>query len=175
MHALLVDEDLREVPPGEAGELLLTGPQLSLGYLRDPERTAAAFVVPPGRRATYYRTGDRARWAPGGPLVYLGRADNQIKIQGYRVELGEVEAAARAESGADAVAAIGWPSTPSGADGIVVFVGDPRCDAAGVRERLIARLPPYMQPSEVRVLHELPLNANGKFDRRALRALLETT
>ena len=173
MSVLVADESLREVAPGETGELLMTGPQLSLGYYRDEKRTAAAFVVPEGRHEVHYRTGDRVRRpAPGRPLVYLGRMDNQIKIQGYRVELGEIEAAARAEAGVETAIAVGWPVTSSGADGIVVFVGDECCDVAALRARLLARLPPYMHPSEVRAVGSFPLNPNGKVDRNALRQLL---
>lgn len=176
MSVLVADENLQEVPPGATGELLMTGPQLSLGYYCDPERTAAAFIVPEGRREVYYRTGDRVRRPmAGGALTYLGRTDNQIKIQGYRVELGEIEAVARAESGAESAIAVGWPVTGSGAGGIVLFIGDERCNVTALRERLIARLPAYMHPSEVRAIAEFPLNANGKFDRRALCALLEAT
>jgi non-ribosomal peptide synthetase component F len=91
MEVLVADERLHEVAPGEVGELLMTGPQLSLGYLDDPEKTAGAFVTPPGREQVFYRTGDRVRRSDGRrPLVYLGRVDSQIKIQGYRVELGEI-------------------------------------------------------------------------------------
>jgi acyl-coenzyme A synthetase/AMP-(fatty) acid ligase len=173
MQVLVADEHLREVAVGEAGELLMTGPQLTLGYFEDPERTAAAFVRPPGRDEIYYRTGDRVRRpGPGKPLVYLGRVDNQIKIQGYRVELGEVEAVLREEAGVDVAIAVGWPVTASGADGIVGFLGADHADAAGVRDRVIARLPPYMHPSELRLMPSFPLNANGKVDRKALLAIL---
>ena len=93
MEAIVVREDLTEVAPGDDGELLMTGPQLSLGYWRDGEKTRRAFVAPPGRKQNYYRTGDRVRRPlPGKPMVYLGRVDNQIKILGHRVELGEIEA-----------------------------------------------------------------------------------
>jgi len=170
MQVLVADEQQREVPVGEAGELLMTGPQLTLGYYRDAERTAAAFVVPPGRAEVYYRTGDRVRRpAPGKPLVYLGRVDNQIKIQGYRVELGEVEAVLRQEAGVETAVAIGWPATASGADGIVGFIGVEAADTEAIRQRVIARLPAYMHPSEIRPVAHWPLNANGKIDRRALR------
>lgn len=173
MEVLVADEQLREVPEGATGELLMTGPQLTLGYWKDLERTAAAFVVPPGRSATYYRTGDRVRRpAPAKPLVYLGRIDNQIKIQGYRVELGEIEAVLREEAGVEVAIAVGWPVTASGADGIVGFLGSDGADTAAIRERVIARLPPYMHPSELRLVREFPLNANGKVDRKALLALL---
>jgi amino acid adenylation domain-containing protein len=173
MRALVVDEALREVAPGEAGELLMTGPQLSLGYWQDPEKTAAAFVVPPGQHEAWYRTGDRVRRPAGdGPLVYLGRADHQVKIQGYRVELGEIEAVLREEAGVDVAVAVGWPETASGADGVVGFVGAGGADAETVRRAAAARLPSYMAPREVRVVAEFPLNANGKVDRKALLASL---
>lgn len=175
MKVLVADEHGNEVPEGEVGELLMTGPQLTLGYYRDAEKTAKAFVTPPGRAETYYRTGDRVRRpAPGKPLVYLGRVDNQIKIQGYRVELGEVEAVMRQEAGVDVAIAIGWPVTASGADGIVGFIGTDHADAdtAAIRQRVIGRLPPYMHPSALRTIAEFPLNANGKVDRKALQALL---
>jgi len=173
MQVLVADEHLNEVAVGQAGELLMTGPQLTLGYYKDAQRTAAAFVTPPGRSEIYYRTGDRVRRPePGQPLIYLGRVDNQIKIQGYRVELGEVEAILRQEAGVDVAIAIGWPVTASGADGIVGFIGADAADTAAIRERAIARLPPYMHPSELRTIAEFPLNANGKVDRKALLAML---
>ncbi len=175
MEVLVADASLREVAPGETGELLMTGPQLSLGYWRDPERTAAAFVVPPDRDRVFYRTGDRVRRPiAGGPLVYLGRLDNQIKIQGYRVELGEIEAALREEAGINEAIAIGWPPNAGGADGVVAFLGADRLDVESILARLKARLPSYMVPRELRLIAVFPLNANGKIDRGALRRLLET-
>ena len=175
MTVLVANEQLQEVAPGETGELLMTGPQLTLGYYKDGERTAKAFVKPPGKDEIYYRTGDRVRRAAGGkPMVYLGRVDNQIKIQGYRVELGEIESVVREESGVEVAIAIGWPQTASGADGVVAFIGTDQADTAAIRERVVARLPPYMQPSEVRTVKEFPLNANGKVDRKALLATLQS-
>jgi amino acid adenylation domain-containing protein len=174
MEVLVADEALSEVAPGEIGELLMTGPQLSLGYWNDPEKTAAAFVTPPGRSRTYYRTGDRVRRSDGaGPLVYLGRMDSQIKIQGYRVELGEIEAAIRDEARVDVAVAVGWPrNTMGGADGVVGFVAGRDLPLDAIRERVSARLPNYMAPREIRCVDEFPLNANGKVDRPALLRLL---
>jgi acyl-coenzyme A synthetase/AMP-(fatty) acid ligase len=152
----------------------MTGPQLSLGYWNDPERTAAAFVTPPGRDRVFYRTGDRVRRPRGSaPLVYLGRIDNQIKVQGYRVELEEIEAVLREAAGVEVAAAIGWPATASGADGIAAFLPIEVRDLEAIRERLKARLPPYMLPRDIHLLAEFPRNANGKVDRGALRAMLE--
>ena len=174
MKVLVADASLAEVAPGETGELLMTGPQLSLGYWQDPERTRAAFVRPPGRDEIFYRTGDRVRRprTAGAPLVYLGRMDHQIKIQGYRVELGEIEAALRDEAKVELAVALGWPATPSGADGVVAFVAGELEDPAAVLTRLKQRLPAYMVPSAIRSVASFPLNANGKIDRKALAATL---
>jgi amino acid adenylation domain-containing protein len=175
MTTLVAGPELREVAPGEVGELLVAGPQVTLGYWGDPERTAASFVVPPGRGEVFYRTGDRVRRPrhPDGPLTYLGRADHQIKVRGVRIELGEVEAAVRDATGADAVVAIGWPRSETGYDGIVAFVGTPELDAPSVRARVAERLGAHMVPRSFVALAELPLNSSGKFDRGALRRSLE--
>lgn len=174
MKVLVVDAVLNEVEPGGEGELLMSGPQMSLGYWKDPERTAAAFVVPPGRNDLFYRTGDRVRRPEGdGPLVHLGRMDSQVKILGHRVELGEVEAAVRAASGIDGVVAIGWPVTASGYSGIEVFVEGRPVEIDGLRSAVAARLPDYMVPRRWHFHGRLPRNANGKFDRKALPAILE--
>jgi amino acid adenylation domain-containing protein len=172
MSTLVVGDDLREAQPGEAGELLLSGPQVVEDYWNDEEATSRAFVSIDGR--SYYRTGDRVRRPAGkGPLRSLGRLDTQIKVLGHRVELGEVEAAIRDETGVDAVVAVGWPSSPSGAAGIAAFVADTRLDSEALRAALACRLPGYMVPREVRLLSELPVNANGKWDRGALIRLLD--
>ena len=174
MRALVSDDSLREVAAGDAGELLMAGPQVTLGYWRDPERTAAAFVTPPGTAEVFYRTGDRVcRKAGGGPLVYLGRLDNQVKIQGYRVELEEVEAALREAARVETAVAVGWPESASGADGIVAFLGVGAVDLEVVRDRVRQRLPAYMLPRAIHRVTEFPLTAHGKVDRRALRRMLE--
>ena len=151
----------------------MTGPQLSLGYWRDGEKTRRAFVAPPGRKQNYYRTGDRVRRPlPGKPMVYLGRVDNQIKILGHRVELGEIEAVGPKISGVDGVVALGWPVTSSGADGIGVFLQSDVVDVKILQQELKSALPTYMVPRSIRLLSQFPLNANGKFDRGALMNLL---
>jgi amino acid adenylation domain-containing protein len=175
MDAMVVDEGLVEVAVGESGELLMSGPQTALGYWKDVEKTAKAFVTPPGRHQRYYRTGDRVRRpAAGQPLIYLGRLDNQVKILGHRVELGEIEAQVRKASGVDAVVAIGWPVNPGGADGIEVFVQAETAPIDLIMKELKTAVPPYMVPRNIRVLPRFPLNANGKFDRNAIRKLLES-
>ena len=172
---IVADSDLREVGCGEEGELLVGGPQVTLGYLDDPARTATSFVVPTGSDGAHYRTGDRVVRTTDGNLHYLGRMDEQVQIHGYRVELGEVEAAIRDVSGVLGAAAIAWPLSATGAGGIVAFVSSSDAlDVRGVRAMLEARLPPYMLPQEIRVLEDLPLNPNGKIDRKALYALMES-
>jgi amino acid adenylation domain-containing protein len=173
MVALVVDDSMREVAVGEAGELLMGGPQVTLGYWRDPERTAAAFATPPGHAEVFYRTGDRACRPAGGPLIYLGRLDNQVKIQGYRVELEEVEAALREAAQVETAVALGWPPNASGGDGIVAFLGAGAVDLEVVRERVRKKLPAYMLPRTIHLIDEFPLTGHGKVDRKALRRMLE--
>src|SRR5438477_2039774 len=172
MEALIVDEDLREVAVGCEGELIMTGPQLSKGYWCDEEKTKRAFVSVKGREGVYYKTGDRVRRsAPNRPLVYLGRLDNQIKVLGHRVELGEVEAVVRDLSGVDGVVALGWPNGRS-ADRIELFLEADRFDTQPLLDQLKTKLPSYMVPRRIRVLRRFPLNPNGKYDRRALETML---
>ncbi len=164
--------ELACVAPGEIGELLVAGPQVTLGYWCDPEKTAAAFVVPPGTDAIHYRTGDLVRRAT--PLTFLGRADTQIKVRGYRIELGDVEAALRAAAQTDFAVALGHPKTDAGYDGIVGFVAGVALTSKQLKAEVAKRLPAYMTPGKYHVLAEFPLNANGKVDRKALRALVES-
>ena len=174
MRALVADEEFLQVAPGEIGELLMSGSQVTPGYWKDPEKTAEAFVIPPGETEVHYRTGDLVRRPrEGQPLVYLRRRDHQIKIQGHRVELGEIEAVLRRESGVDAVVALGWPITDQGAGGVVAFIGDPEVDVLEIQSRCAKQLPGYMVPRKIHLENQLPLNSNGKFDRKALLTILE--
>jgi amino acid adenylation domain-containing protein len=166
---IVVDENLAEIAPGEPGELLLSGAQVVPGYWNDPQKTATGFVIPPGRNVLFYRTGDLVRRPGAGqPLKYLGRIDQQIKIRGNRVELGEIEAALRDAAGVDIAVAIGWPVTPAGADGIVAFLGSRDVALEHVREQIRRRLPAYMVPRQIYPTDNIPLNPNGKVDRKAL-------
>jgi amino acid adenylation domain-containing protein len=173
MDVLVVDDSLRQVAPGDTGELLMTGPQKSLGYWNDPDKTAAAFVTPPGHDQVFYRTGDRVRRPfADKPMTHLGRVDFQVKIMGYRVELGEIEAAIRDATGLDGTVAVGWPVTPSGYGGVEAFV-EGRGDPATLREAVSRRLPDYMTPRRIHFLERIPRNSNDKFDRGALNKMLE--
>jgi amino acid adenylation domain-containing protein len=175
MQAFVADEQLSEVATGETGELLMSGPQLSPGYFNEPERTRASFVQPPGRQEVHYRTGDLVRRpAAGGPLVYRGRMDDQVKIHGYRVELGEIEAVLRQEAKVDMAVAVAWPRSATGADGIVAFLVAEDVDTDALRTRMATRLPSYMVPGAVHLIRTMPLGASGKVDRSALIDRLQT-
>ncbi len=166
----IVDDSFVPAANGQAGELLIGGPQVAPGYWIDPERTAASFVTldhlePSG---PWYRTGDRAELDDNGVIRYLGRVDDQLKIRGHRVELGEVESVLRRVSGAAAVVAVGWPKSPGGADGIVAFLSGTNADPPDVLDRCRSLLPDYMVPSVVHVVEVIPQNASGKADRDRL-------
>lgn len=174
MNILVVDENLNEVAPGEAGELLMNGPQMSLGYWKDPDKTAAAFAIPPGKSEVYYRTGDRVRRPVGNrPLTHLGRTDFQVKVLGHRVELGEIEALIRKVSGLDGVIAVGWPVTSSGCSGIEVFLEGEVKERDQLHKAAASALPEYMVPRGFHFMSRLPRNVNDKFDRKAILKLLE--
>jgi acyl-coenzyme A synthetase/AMP-(fatty) acid ligase len=121
-----------------------------------------------------YRTGDRVRRPEGdAPMTYLGRSDFQVKISGHRVELGEIEAVLREETGRDHAVVIGWPKTDTGYAAVVAVVGGTPLDVDAIRASVAKRLPPYMVPREIRFQAEMPLNSNGKVDRNALAAMFE--
>ncbi len=173
MSYLVVGEDLNDVGPGEEGELLMNGPQMSLGYWRDPSKTSEAFITPPGQTGIFYRTGDRVRRPrSGGPLIHLGRIDSQIKVLGHRVELGEIEAVVRKHCGSDAVVAVGWPFTPSGYGGVEVFI-EGRAEGNHLGDAVRSELPEYMVPRRFHFSDKLPRNSNGKLDRKAISKSLD--
>lgn len=174
MQARVVDDDGHPVEPGEIGELALCGPQVALGYWDDPEQTDRVFVTLPGETKRFYRTGDRVvQPRDDDPLLFVGRVDAQIKVRGYRIDLGDVEAGMRRAGNLDVAVAVGWPPRPGGADGIVGFVEAGAAEPNELRARLSDHLPSYMIPREVRTVERFPLNANGKIDRNALRDSLD--
>ncbi|MFG2375676.1 amino acid adenylation domain-containing protein [Streptomyces sp. NPDC048504] len=170
------DQDLKPLPDGESGELLIAGPGVADGYLGRPELTAERFVTLDGPAGPdrYYRTGDLARRLPDGSFEYLGRNDQQIKLRGYRIELGEVETALR---GHDSVrdAAVTVITTAAGATFFVACVvlaeGAPDKPAAELRRHAQTVLPRYTVPDRYQVVDALPLTGSGKLDRKALTAL----
>ena len=165
----VLDDRLRPVAPGVAGELYLAGAQLARGYHDRPDLTADRFVADPYGRGRMYRTGDIVRWNRAGRLEYLDRADFQVKVRGYRIELGEVETVLRELPDVKDVAVLVRNTAHLG-DRLVAYVvpAADSFDAGATRTALAERLPSYMVPSAFVELDALPLNTNGKLDRRAL-------
>ncbi|MFI6665810.1 amino acid adenylation domain-containing protein [Streptomyces sp. NPDC050481] len=170
VRVYVVDEDLVPVPLGAPGEIVFSGVCVGRGYVNDPERTAAAFMEDPYRPGErLYRSGDVGRWRSDGRLEFLGRRDTQIKIRGFRVEIGEIENALLRVAGVRDGAVVVVRGTQ-----LAAFCAGPEpVGADAVRERLAASLPEYMVPAVVHWREHLPLTANGKTDRRTLTALAE--
>jgi amino acid adenylation domain-containing protein len=169
----VLDAALRPAPTGVPGQLFVGGVGVARGYLHRPAATAERFVPDPfahhpGERM--YATGDLARWRADGTLEFLGRTDDQVKVRGFRVELGEIESALRRHPGVrDAVATV-REDTPGDRRLVACLVGDGDLSVAAVRAALGDALPAYMVPSAFVVLDALPLSPSGKVDRRALPA-----
>ena len=173
VYAKVVDADLREVTPGTSGELLLGGRNLALGYL-DVELTRKRFLRLP--EGIYYRTGDYVIEDEHGVFRYQGRIDEQVKIHGYRVELAEVEQGLMQLPGIAQAVVLARAMNPleSCLHAFIVFQhGWPDTDEGKLLSLLSSRLPPYMLPSRIHRLFELPVTANGKVDKRALQSLAD--
>lgn len=176
----LLDSRLQPVPIGAAGELYISGKGIARGYLRRPDLTAARFVANPfAEGEVMYRSGDLMRWSAEGQLVFIGRTDHQIKVRGFRVELGEVESALAALPDVGRAVVI---AEPIGATyrliGYCSVQDDARRASPALQNELLGqlaqRLPDYMVPAILVVMPELPLNVNGKIDRQALPKPQET-
>jgi amino acid adenylation domain-containing protein len=171
VHVYIVDENLSPVPLGAPGEIVFSGVCVGRGYVNDPERTRKAFTADPLREGQrLYRSGDHGRWRPDRKLEFLGRRDAQVKIRGFRIEIGDIEnnllRVPGVRMGAVAVAERG-----DGSKRLVAFLsGERRVDAASVQASLARALPEYMVPSVFHWRETLPLTANGKIDRKVLRA-----
>ncbi|MGI9032142.1 MAG: amino acid adenylation domain-containing protein [Acidimicrobiales bacterium] len=171
----ILDDGGRPVVAGGVGELCMGGDSLARGYLHRPALTAERFVPDPfgGRPgARLYRTGDRGRWLPSGEIEFLGRLDHQVKVRGFRIESGEVEAALTAYPAVSDAVVVAREDAP-GDTRLVAYVvasGEAAPTASALRQFVADRLPPYMVPGAFVTLDALPHTPNGKVDRAALPA-----
>jgi len=170
----VLDAEMNPVAPGEPGELYAAGDGLARGYLNDPEATGAKFVPDPfctdGNRRMY-RTGDLVRWRRDGALEFLGRADNQVKVLGYRIEPGEVEAALRICEQVTQVCVVPRTGGNGSKHLIAYYVSSGALAPEQLRNVAAQSLPPHMIPAHFIELASLPLSPNGKIDRAALSQL----
>ena len=172
VRAYIVDSANRRVPVGVPGELIVSGPQVSRGYLNRPEKTAEAFIKNPfcdsGPHVRAYRTGDTVRWLPDGRVEYIGRGDGQVKVRGFRVELTEVEGVIRKFPGIEDATVAAFDS-PAGGKFIAAYVvSKEKIDVKALNEFIAGQKPPYMVPAVTMQIDRIPLNVNSKVDRRKL-------
>lgn len=170
----IVDKDRSPVAAGELGELCLGGSQVTAGYLNNPEKTTEQFVsLADDPHSTWYRTGDLAVADDDGCLYYRGRIDNQLQVRGHRVELQEIEHVLR-KAGDPSAVAVGWPPNSGNVESIyAVFCQNDALDKEEILSFCRSNLPEYMVPRDILYVAEIPLNANGKVDRRKLATQLK--
>jgi amino acid adenylation domain-containing protein len=177
MRTYIVDESMLPVKSGETGELLIGGPGVANGYLHQPGLTSERFVPDPfdtESSAPLYRTGDLCRELPDGNIEYLGRIDDQVKIRGFRVEPFEVAATLRRLSGVQDAVVLARKAS-FGTRELIAFVrGDKLPSTEVLRQEMASIVPDYMVPSIIRRVVEFPLTANGKLDRAALLAKIQS-
>jgi amino acid adenylation domain-containing protein/non-ribosomal peptide synthase protein (TIGR01720 family) len=174
----VLDRHLSPVPVGVSGELYVGGDGVALGYLNRPELTPERFVPDPfstRAEAKLYRSGDLARYCSDGTIAFVGRIDNQVKIRGFRIEPGEIEYALLAHPAVREAVVLAREDRPARRELVAYVAGRPgeELSVRELRAHLAGRLPDYMVPSRYIVLESLPLNQNGKVDRKALPAPAE--
>ena len=167
MEARVVDKDGNSLPDSEEGELWIAGPQVMKGYWHNPERSASCFVEKDGRR--YYRTGDRCIRDAEGDLLYCGRADSQVKIQGFRVELDEIAWQTKTYYGHKRDAVVLAEANKEDNIELHLFIEGQDSDESALLHHLQEVLPPYMVPHHIHFVPAFPLNSNNKTDKRKLK------
>jgi amino acid adenylation domain-containing protein len=168
----VVDEHLAPVPLGALGEIVFSGVCVGRGYINDPERTRQAFMADPHREGhRLYRSGDYGRWLPEGKVEFLGRRDNQVKISGFRIEIGEIENTLLRVPGVREGAVVVTEQADRSKRLVAFYSCERPLDANVLRDQLRELLPKYMVPSTFHWRRRLPLTDNGKIDKKALTAL----
>jgi amino acid adenylation domain-containing protein len=172
VRVYVVDEDLAPVPLGAAGLIAFSGVCVGRGYVNDPERTRQCYLTDPHHQGQrLYLGGDYGRWRPDGKLEFLGRRDSQVKISGFRIEIGEIENTLLRVPGVRDGAVVA-AARPGQGNRLIAFYSGPRAlPAAALRDRLGASLPAYMVPAAFAWRESLPLTANSKIDKKSLTAL----
>ena len=172
VHISVVDEELALVPLGAPGEIVFSGVCVGRGYINDPERTQRAFLPDPIRKGErMYRSGDYGRWRPDGKLEFLGRRDAQVKISGFRIEIGEVENRLLRLAGVRDGAVVVTERDDRSKQLVAFYTADEPLESETMRDQLGGSLPAYMIPSVFYRRDALPVTANGKVDKKALAKL----
>jgi D-alanine--poly(phosphoribitol) ligase subunit 1 len=176
MQTIIIDENGQEVHEGAQGELCISGPQLTMGYLKNQEKNQECFFVrqQEGKEKRFYKTGDIVFRNSENLYFYVGRSDTQVKIQGHRVELGEIERRAREITQTENTIAIAHLNE-YGNYQIHLFIQQININREVITTYLKSKLPYYMIPSNITILEDMPLNINGKIDRLALSKMISTT
>ena len=173
---IIINEKSERADIGEQGEILVRGVGVSKGYYKNQEKTKEVFIQNPlhnNYRDIIYKTGDMGKIDDNGNIIYLGRADNQIKYQGHRIELGEIESATMSIDGIKRVCAV----YSNVRNKIVLFVTSSNRDltAKSIYQNMKLKIPQYMLPTEINIYENLPLNMNGKIDRVKLKEIANGT
>lgn len=168
---LILDDNNTELPQGDVGEICISGEGVTAGYWNRTEMTAQRFIEHPSAQSKVYKTGDLGRANPDGSYQCLGRIDHQVKINGHRVELGDIESHILAQSNVQQVGVVVLSSQPYQGQ-LAAFVVSSTFDAHSLRHRLSSSLPSYMIPAYIEHVESLPMTENGKVDRQALAQLI---
>ncbi|MBM7702286.1 amino acid adenylation domain-containing protein [Metabacillus iocasae] len=176
LQHVILDEQSNPVKEGEVGELCVAGPQTFPGYWRNEELTNSRLVkvvADTGEERVYYRTGDQVMVLPSGNMGYIGRTDFQVKVNGYRIECGEIEGSIAKDPNVLSAVVLPWPIENGTAKGLRAFVVGNDLEPKAIIHSISAELPAYMIPNKIDVLDKMPLNSNGKVDRKQLYQRLE--